>query len=107
MDDMILIATTLIITTLIESVRGSVAPPPLAPAFYVFGDSLVDSGNNNLLPTLARANFRPYGSNFPKGVTGRFTNGKTVADFIGINNHIYIFTSINSCTFFLLPINRF
>ncbi|KAL6135467.1 hypothetical protein ACLB2K_067695 [Fragaria x ananassa] len=60
------------------SVEGS----PIAPALYVFGDSLFDSGNNNFLPTLARANFLPYGTNFPKGATGRFTNGKTVADFI-------------------------
>ncbi|CBI16915.3 unnamed protein product, partial [Vitis vinifera] len=56
--------------------------PPLAPALYVFGDSLFDSGNNNLLPTLTRANYLPYGVNFPGGVTGRFTNGRTVADFI-------------------------
>ncbi|PHT55164.1 hypothetical protein CQW23_03650 [Capsicum baccatum] len=40
-------------------------------------------GNNNLLPTLAKADFKPYGSNFNGGrATGRFTNGKTVADFI-------------------------
>ncbi|KAJ8436007.1 hypothetical protein Cgig2_007665 [Carnegiea gigantea] len=56
--------------------------PPLAPALYVFGDSLFDSGNNNWLPTLAKANYPPYGLNFPKGPTGRFTNGETVADFI-------------------------
>nr|GMD49831.1 GDSL esterase/lipase 7-like [Ipomoea batatas] len=56
--------------------------PPLAPALYVIGDSLLDSGNNNLLPTFARANFFPYGSVFAAGATGRFTNGKTVADFV-------------------------
>ncbi|WRX20009.1 GDSL lipase/esterase - like 10 [Theobroma cacao] len=33
---------------------------PLAPALYVFGDSLFDSGNNNHLPTLAKANYPPY-----------------------------------------------
>ncbi|XP_057470908.1 GDSL esterase/lipase 7-like [Actinidia eriantha] len=55
---------------------------PLAPGLYVLGDSLLDSGNNNFLPTLARANFNPYGVNFPTGATGRFTNGRTVADFI-------------------------
>ncbi|KAL9424746.1 hypothetical protein AB3S75_031798 [Citrus x aurantiifolia] len=55
----------------------------LAPALYVFGDSLFDSGNNNLLPTIARANYLPYGANFVnKSSTGRFTNGKTVADFV-------------------------
>lgn len=56
---------------------------PLAPALYVFGDSLLDSGNNNFLPTIAKANFLPYGDDFSQGSTGRFTNGRTVADFIG------------------------
>ncbi|KAL9243750.1 hypothetical protein vseg_017601 [Gypsophila vaccaria] len=54
----------------------------LSPALYVFGDSLFDSGNNNWLPTLARANYPPYGHDFVDGATGRFTNGETVADFI-------------------------
>lgn len=54
----------------------------LVPALYVFGDSLVDSGNNNLLPVFARANYWPYGNKFGSVPTGRFTNGKTVADFI-------------------------
>ncbi len=52
-------------------------------ALYVFGDSLFDNGNNNLLPTIAKANFLPYGVNFAKGPTGRFTNGRNVVDFIG------------------------
>ncbi|XP_010265504.1 PREDICTED: GDSL esterase/lipase 7-like [Nelumbo nucifera] len=54
----------------------------LAPALYVFGDSLLDSGNNNLLPTIAKANYLPYGIDFAGGVTGRFTNGKTISDYI-------------------------
>ncbi|KAF6169125.1 hypothetical protein GIB67_038622 [Kingdonia uniflora] len=53
----------------------------LAPALYVFGDSLVDSGNNNFLETTAVANYKPYGIDFPHGPTGRFTNGKTIEDF--------------------------
>lgn len=59
---------------------------PLAPALYVFGDSLLDSGNNNVLPTLAKAGYLPYGVNFSEGATGRFTNGRTVADFVGIHH---------------------
>ncbi|GMI66208.1 GDSL-motif lipase 7 [Hibiscus trionum] len=55
---------------------------PLVPALYVFGDSLFDSGNNNLLPTIAKANFPPYGQNFVQRFTGRFTNGRTLPDFI-------------------------
>ncbi|KAF9624470.1 hypothetical protein IFM89_011478 [Coptis chinensis] len=55
---------------------------PLAPALYIFGDSLSDTGNNNFLRTEAKANYRPYGIDFPSGVTGRFANGKTFTDFI-------------------------
>ena len=60
-------------------------------AFLVFGDSFVDQGNNNYVNTLAKANFPPYGKDFMGGKpTGRFSNGKTIADFLGT----YIFSSI-------------
>ncbi|XP_022036751.1 GDSL esterase/lipase At5g55050 [Helianthus annuus] len=52
------------------------------PGLYIFGDSLVDFGNNNYLDTLARANFPYNGIDFPTGPTGRFCNGKNVADFL-------------------------
>ncbi|KAL1557136.1 GDSL esterase/lipase 7-like [Salvia divinorum] len=75
--DIFLIA--LITTTTLTSANAD----PLAPALYVLGDSLLDSGNNNFFPTVARANFAPYGMNFDGSrATGRFTNGRTVADFI-------------------------
>ncbi|CAH8266668.1 unnamed protein product [Arabidopsis lyrata] len=55
------------------------------PALYVIGDSLVDSGNNNYLATKVKSNFTPYGSDFEGGkATGRFSNGKTIADYIAI-----------------------
>ncbi|KAK3426526.1 GDSL esterase/lipase At1g33811 [Eucalyptus grandis] len=53
---------------------------PQVPCFFIFGDSLVDNGNNNQILTLARANYRPYGIDFPLGATGRFTNGRTYVD---------------------------
>ncbi|CAM8961865.1 unnamed protein product [Rhodiola kirilowii] len=53
------------------------------PGFFIFGDSLVDNGNNNNMLTLARANYRPYGLDFPRGTTGRFTNGLTYVDALG------------------------
>lgn len=56
---------------------------PLVPALYVFGDSVFDNGNNNLLPTVVKANYPPYGHNFVQHFTGRFTNGRTLPDFIG------------------------
>ncbi|XP_010518837.1 PREDICTED: GDSL esterase/lipase At5g45670-like isoform X2 [Tarenaya hassleriana] len=55
---------------------------PLAPCYFIFGDSLVDSGNNNQLSSLARADYFPYGIDFPFGPTGRFSNGKTTVDVI-------------------------
>ncbi|KAG9448612.1 hypothetical protein H6P81_008577 [Aristolochia fimbriata] len=54
-------------------------------AVYFFGDSGFDCGNNNGLdinPKIAKANYKPYGVDFDGGPTGRFTNGKNVADFI-------------------------
>ncbi|KAG6544185.1 hypothetical protein Mapa_014385 [Marchantia paleacea] len=55
--------------------------PP--PAMFVFGDSLVDYGNNNYLHSLAKANYKPYGVDFPGHIpTGRYCNGRLVPDFI-------------------------
>ncbi|XP_024924373.2 GDSL esterase/lipase At5g42170-like isoform X4 [Ziziphus jujuba] len=56
------------------------------PAVFVFGDSTVDTGNNNNLITLAKSNFPPYGRDFMGGIaTGRFSNGKLPSDLIGVN----------------------
>ncbi|KAF7146139.1 hypothetical protein RHSIM_Rhsim04G0048600 [Rhododendron simsii] len=53
------------------------------PAIIVFGDSSVDAGNNNQIPTIARSNFEPYGCDFDGGQpTGRFSNGRIPTDFI-------------------------
>ncbi|XP_020275042.1 GDSL esterase/lipase At2g23540-like [Asparagus officinalis] len=55
-------------------------------ASFIFGDSLVDAGNNNYLPTLSRANIRPNGIDFEASAgepTGRYTNGRTIADLVG------------------------
>lgn len=55
-------------------------------ASYIFGDSLVDAGNNNYLPTLSKANIKPNGIDFKASggnPTGRYTNGRTIGDIIG------------------------
>ncbi|CAN4109928.1 unnamed protein product [Withania somnifera] len=53
------------------------------PAIIVFGDSSVDSGNNNQIPTVLKSNFEPYGRDFfNKKPTGRFCNGRIPPDFI-------------------------
>lgn len=53
------------------------------PALFVFGDSLIDNGNNNNLASLAKANYFPYGIDFADGPTGRFCNGYTIVDELG------------------------
>ncbi|KAL6594266.1 hypothetical protein ACP70R_048459 [Stipagrostis hirtigluma subsp. patula] len=53
------------------------------PAIIVFGDSTVDAGNNNYIPTIIKGDFPPYGCDFDGGVaTGRFSNGRLVTDFV-------------------------
>lgn len=53
------------------------------PSIIVFGDSTVDSGNNNHISTILRSNFKPYGRDFYGGKpTGRFSNGRIATDFI-------------------------
>ncbi|KAK9724955.1 hypothetical protein RND81_05G111200 [Saponaria officinalis] len=52
------------------------------PASFVFGDSLVDVGNNNFIVSLSKANYPPNGIDFGLP-TGRYTNGRTIADIIG------------------------
>ncbi|PKA59004.1 GDSL esterase/lipase APG [Apostasia shenzhenica] len=56
---------------------------PLVPAIITFGDSTVDVGNNNYLPTVFKADFPPYGRDFKNHQpTGRFCNGKLATDII-------------------------
>nr|KJB56728.1 hypothetical protein B456_009G138200 [Gossypium raimondii] len=53
----------------------------LVPAIITFGDSVVDVGNNDYLPTIFKANYPPYGRDFAnKKPTGRFCNGKLATD---------------------------
>ncbi|XP_062102196.1 GDSL esterase/lipase At2g23540-like [Humulus lupulus] len=55
-------------------------------ASFIFGDSLVDAGNNNYLSTLSKANIPPNGIDFKASggnPTGRYTNGRTIGDIVG------------------------
>ncbi|KAG0481834.1 hypothetical protein HPP92_009918 [Vanilla planifolia] len=62
-------------------------------ALYVLGDSLADVGNNNYLSTLLKANFPYNGVDFAGGkATGRFSNGKNAADFLGPPCCLFIFS---------------
>lgn len=67
------------------SVASSVSPSntTVVSGIFTFGDSIFDAGNNHFNKNCsAQADFAPYGSSFFHYPTGRFTNGRTVADFI-------------------------
>lgn len=71
----------------------------MVPAMFIFGDSLIDNGNNNNLPSFAKANYYPYGIDFNGGPTGRFSNGYTMVDeigtFLSLINSFSLFSSSN------------
>ncbi|TKY55928.1 GDSL esterase/lipase EXL3 [Spatholobus suberectus] len=52
------------------------------PAVIAFGDSILDTGNNNYIETYIKASFKPYRRDFiGTKSTGRFCNGKIPSDF--------------------------
>uniref|UniRef100_A0A0D3GJ11 GDSL esterase/lipase n=1 Tax=Oryza barthii TaxID=65489 RepID=A0A0D3GJ11_9ORYZ len=53
----------------------------LVTAVIVFGDSTVDTGNNNAVATMLKSNFPPYGRDLG-AATGRFCNGRLPPDFM-------------------------
>ncbi|GJN11676.1 hypothetical protein PR202_ga29885 [Eleusine coracana subsp. coracana] len=57
---------------------GGGAAAGKVPAIIVFGDSSVDTGNNNFIPTIARSNFWPYGLDYDDGLP----TGRLATDFI-------------------------
>lgn len=66
------------------------------PAVIAFGDSIVDTGNNNNLTTLIKCNFPPYGKDFAGKVpTGRFGNGKVPSDMIGESSTLSLSPSVH------------
>lgn len=70
-----------VLLCVVAAAAAAAAAQPQVPCYFIFGDSLVDNGNNNI-QSLARANYLPYGIDFPEGPTGRFSNGKTTVDVI-------------------------
>ncbi|XP_042509609.1 GDSL esterase/lipase At2g30310-like [Macadamia integrifolia] len=61
----------------------SASAMPKFPAILVFGDSTVDTGNNNFISTPFKGNHYPYGREFPGQIsTGRFSDGKLVPDIV-------------------------
>ncbi|KAJ8770884.1 hypothetical protein K2173_021799 [Erythroxylum novogranatense] len=87
---------------------ASYGKPPV-PCYFVFGASYYDNGNNNGLVTTARSNFLPYGIDFPKGATGRFSNGRNTPDFLakllGFNSSIPPFAAVKDDKDMLIGVN--
>nr|AMY26617.1 zinc finger FYVE domain containing protein [Linum usitatissimum] len=76
-------ANQLAIQATVAFAAVGVSQSPEVLCYFIFGDSIFDSGNNNNLATSMKANYLPYGTDFPTGPTGRFTNGQTTADILG------------------------
>ncbi|XP_042509636.1 GDSL esterase/lipase EXL3-like [Macadamia integrifolia] len=82
----VLLASFIIASCLLFQINQALIIQPknnfTAPALFSFGDSLLDTGNNNNLRTVVKCNFPPYGKDFLGGIpTGRFCNGKIFSDF--------------------------
>jgi hypothetical protein len=92
------------LASLLVSVLVVAAHAPAASAapraFFVFGDSLVDNGNNNYLLTTARADAPPYGIDYPSHrATGRFSNGLNIPDIISNAQLCFLSTCAHACIF--------
>ncbi|KQK05361.1 GDSL esterase/lipase At5g45670 [Brachypodium distachyon] len=72
----------LLVAAMVGTAARTAGAAPQVPCYFVFGDSLVDNGNNNVIVSMARANYPPYGIDFAGGPTGRFSNGLTTVDVI-------------------------
>ncbi|XP_059461583.1 GDSL esterase/lipase At3g14820-like isoform X2 [Corylus avellana] len=60
-----------------------IAETETIPALFAFGDSILDTGNNNNLVSIIKTNFPPYGRDFVGGKpTGRASDGKVPSDLI-------------------------
>ncbi|KAI3960649.1 hypothetical protein MKX01_003823, partial [Papaver californicum] len=72
-----------ILVQLVQITAIKLPPNVRVPAVLVFGDSIVDPGNNNHLVSVVKANFPPYGRDFMSGTpSGRFSNGLIPSDLI-------------------------
>lgn len=82
---------TIILVMVMSSLNLGHAADDMLGASFIFGDSLVDAGNNNFLSTLSKADSSPNGIDFKASggnPTGRFTNGRTIGDIVGKFLHI-------------------
>lgn len=86
--------------TLVVAALCGYANSQLVPAIVTFGDSTVDVGNNDYVPTVFKANHPPYGQDFSnQEPTGRFCNGKLATDITGITTITFFIVKIKIIVF--------
>nr|CAB3471476.1 unnamed protein product [Digitaria exilis] len=75
-----------VVVTLVIMALAVAGQATAVPAVYVFGDSILDVGNNNHLPGegVPRSDHPYYGVDFPGGATGRWSNGYNLADLVAM-----------------------
>ncbi|KAG9457626.1 hypothetical protein H6P81_002134 [Aristolochia fimbriata] len=81
---LLIIVSTVLLEVFFKA-NGNPVVQQAASAFFIFGDSTVDSGNNNHVNTNPgfQANYHPYGQNgFFDEPTGRFSDGRVIVDFL-------------------------
>ena len=90
--------TTFLLLNLFLAALSTLTTAAVSPAVFVFGDSTVDVGNNNFLPSDApKVNFPPWGIDFPgRTPTGRFSNGFIYSDYIGMH---YFSSTVDAAVF--------
>ncbi|KAK1611530.1 hypothetical protein QYE76_035203 [Lolium multiflorum] len=82
---LLLLVAAVEVQMLVVDAASASKKKPAVPAVIVFGDSTVDTGNNNAINTVLKSNFPPYGRDLHLpggGATGRFCNGRMPPDFV-------------------------
>ncbi|CAN0871943.1 GDSL esterase/lipase At1g73610 [Linum grandiflorum] len=70
-----------LMSSLTTSCYGQQPNQPIS-AVFAFGDSILDTGNNNNL-LVSRCNYPPYGKDLPGGrATGRWGNGRVLSEIL-------------------------
>ena len=94
MNHLVMYVTLWLLSVSIKASGSPLAQETTSGAFFIFGDSSVDPGNNNYIETIPenQANYKPYGQNgFFESPTGRFSDGRVIVDYIG---NVFLFTNI-------------
>ncbi|KAI4331330.1 hypothetical protein MLD38_029523 [Melastoma candidum] len=84
----VFIVLPMAMTTLVTMLRQPFSPflqhggGNVNAAFFIFGDSLLDAGNNDYLNISIKANHWPFGETFFHYPTGRVCDGRIPPDFI-------------------------